>query len=261
MSVDLSEKWDIDEEQLSLFSGFSVKITIFEGPLDLLLHLVRRQKVDISEVRIAAITGQYLEYLSTLQELNVELAGDFIVLASRLMYIKSRTLLPVSEDEEDEEDLELDTQADLARRLEEYRAYKDAAGVLEASREQRQKIFLRTTGSEDFGSGVVHLDDVSIFDMVAAVNQMLKRAEPSPSHVVERETVTPSRRIPEVLGDLRSAGPEGLRFTELVAMPATRLYIICTFLAVLELVRRGRVSVSVSEDENDFRVGIKSSRQ
>lgn len=260
MSADLCGKWDLSREQLSLFDGFNVKITIFEGPLDLLLHLVRRSKVDISEVTIADITGQYLEYLDTLQELNVDLAAEFVVLAARLMYLKSRTLLPASDEEEDE-DVELDPQVALARRLEEYRAYKEAAGVLEESREKRQRIFLRSTDADQLGSGLVHLRDVSIFDMVAAVGEMLSRAEPSRLQVLERESVTPSRRIPEVLGMLRSAADQGLLFTELVEMPASRIYIICTFLAVLELIRRGRISVAAVEGESNFRVRIRNQRQ
>lgn len=254
MSANLCSKWDLSEEQLALFDGFNVEITIFEGPLDLLLHLVRRSKVDISEVTIAEITGQYLDYLDTLQDLNVDLAAEFVVLAARLMYLKSRTLLPASDDAE-EEDVELDPEVALARRLEEYRAYKEAAEVLEESREQRQRIFLRSTDTDELGTGVVHLQDVSIFDIVAAVGDMLSRAEPSPPRVVQRESLTPADRIPEIVGVLRSAADEGLLFTQLVQMPASRGYIICTFLAVLELIRRGRISVA-AEGASNFRVRL-----
>ena len=143
------------EDQLSLFTGFEVQITIFEGPTDLLLHLVRRQQVDIADVSVAAITGQYLSYLKTLEELNVELAAEFIVVAAHLIYLKSRMLLPVQDDEDDEEDMDLDPQAELARRLEEYRAYRDAAGLLDESRKLRQKLFLRSTDEDQIGTGLV----------------------------------------------------------------------------------------------------------
>ncbi len=247
------------EDQLSLFTGFEVHITIFEGPTDLLLHLVRRQQVDIAEVNLAEVTGQYLSYLKTLEELNVELAAEFIVVAAHLIYLKSRMLLPVQDDEEDEaEDMDLDPQAELARRLEEYRVYRDAAGLLDESRKLRQKLFLRSTDEDQIGTGLIELTDVSIFDMVAAVGELLRRATPAPPRVVQRRTVTVSERLPEILNELYAAGNAAVRFTELVDMPASRVYIIVTFLAILELIRRGRVVVGPVEGHSNFTVQLAS---
>ena len=258
MATQLSRRYDIPEDQLSLFTGFEVQITIFEGPADLLLHLVRRQQVDIAEVNVADITGQYLSYLETLGELNIELAAEFIVVAAHLIYLKSRMLLPVQEDEDDEEDMDLDPQAELARRLEEYRAYRDAAGLLDESRKLRQKLFLRSTDGDQIGTGLIELTDVSIFDMVAAVGELLQRATPVPPRVVQRRTVTVSERLPEILTELYAAGKAGVRFTELVDMPASRVYIIVTFLAILELIRRGRVVVGPVEGHSNFTVQLAS---
>jgi segregation and condensation protein A len=246
------------EDQLSLFTGFEVHITIFEGPTDLLLHLVRRQQVDIAEVNVAEVTGQYLSYLKTLEELNVELAAEFIVVAAHLIYLKSRMLLPAQEDEDEEEDMDLDPQAELARRLEEYRVYRDAAGLLDESRKLRQKLFLRSTDEDQIGTGLIELADVSIFDMVAAVGELLRRATPAPPRVVQRRTVTVSERLPEILTELYAAGNAAVCFTELVDMPASRVYIIVTFLAILELIRRGRVVVGPVEGHSNFTVQLAS---
>jgi len=202
----MAKRYDIPQDQLSLFSGFEVSITIFEGPLDLLLYLVRRQQVDIAEVNVSAITGQYLEYLATLEQLNVELAAEFLVLAAQLIYLKSRNLLPMQAEEADEEDLYLDPQAELARRLEEYRAYREAAETLDEARKLRQRIYLRAAGEEQMGSGFVQLTDVSIFDMVAAVGELLRRAATQPPRVVRRRLVTVGQRLPETLTELHAAG-------------------------------------------------------
>jgi len=252
----MAERYDIPEDQLSLFTGFEVTITIFEGPLDLLLHLVRRQQVDISEVKLAEVTSQYLAYIEALEALSVDLAAEFIVVAAQLLYIKSRTLLPMHEDDEEEdEDIDLDPQAELARRLQEYRAYREAAEVLDDARRLRQRIFLRSNAEDQVGSGYVDLEDVSVFDMVAAVGELLKRAEPDAPRVVQRRPVTVAQRLPEIITELHQAGgPMG--FVSLVQMPASRVYIIVTFLAILELVRRGLVRVGPVEGEADFSVWL-----
>lgn len=252
----MAQRYEMSEEQLSLFTGFEVSITIFEGPLDLLLHLVRRQQVDISEIKLAEITAQYITYVTALEALSVDLAAEFIVVAAQLLYIKSRSLLPMSrEDEEDEEDVGLDPQAELARRLEEYRAYRDAAEVLEDARKLRRRVYLRSTVEDQVGSGFVDLADVSVFDMIAAVGELLKRAEPDPPRVVHKRPVTVAQRLPEIITALHRAG-EPLQFCRLVDMPASRVYIIVTFLSILELIRRGLVRVGPVEGEADFRVWL-----
>lgn len=252
----MAQRYDISEEQLSLFTGFEVSITIFEGPLDLLLHLVRRRQVDISEIKLADVTSQYISYVATLGALNVDLAAEFIVVAAQLLYIKSRSLLPMSrDDEEEEEDIGLDPQAELARRLEEYRAYRDAAEVLEDARRLRGRVYLRSTVEDQVGSGFVDLADVSVFDMVAAVGELLKRAEPDAPRVVHKRPVTVAQRLPDIITTLHRAG-EPMQFSQLVAMPASRVYIIVTFLSILELIRRGMVRVGPVEGEADFRVWL-----
>lgn len=250
---------------LSVFDGFPVTIEIFEGPLDLLLHLVRREEVDIGEVRIAEITGQYLAYLRTMQELNIQFSAEFVVTASALMLHKSRWLLPVNpagepEAVEEEEELEaaLDPEATLHRRLQEYKVYREAAEMLEQSRMARQRIFLRAAEDTEIGTGFVPLEDVSIFDMVAAVQEMLARAKPDAPHRMRRPAVTVADRIEEILLQLTAQGQ--CYFTELVVLPATRLFVIVTFLAVLELIRRRRVRVRQAAPMHDFIVELVPTR-
>ncbi len=252
----MAQRYDMTEEQLSLFTGFEVSITIFEGPLDLLLHLVRRRQLEIAEIKIADITAQYVDYVATLEALNVDLAAEFIVLAAQLLYIKSRSLLPMARDEDEEdEDVGLDPQTELARRLDEYRAYREAAEVLEDARKLRSRVYLRSSAEEQVGSGFVDLADVSVFDMVEAVAELLKRAEPDPPSVVRKRPVTVAQRLPEIITSLHRAGGP-INFSKLVYLPASRVYIIVTFLSILELVRRGLVRVGPVEGEADFSVWL-----
>ncbi len=234
-------------EQLELFSGPRVAIAIFEGPLDLLLHLVRRQEVDIYELRIAEITGEYLRMLGAMADLNIEVSGEFLVLASTLCLLKSRLLLPASEAEtvEEAEEFDLgDLQVDLAQRLAEYRVFKEAAEALEDARQLRQKVYLRAENVDpELHSGPILLQDVSVFDLVAVFQELLSRATEPPVGTVPRETVTVRDRLHATMALLAEASDRPLTFYDLIAFPTTRLVVIMTFLAVLELIRRGRIVV------------------
>ncbi len=240
----------IDESQLDLFTGHRVHIAIFEGPLDLLLYLVRKHEVDIYEVPLASITEEYVAYLRTFEQLNVELAGEFLVVAATLLLIKSRMLLPLQQVEDDEdEDEELDPEQELAQRLLEYRAYKEASEVLEESRRLRERIYLRPAeDDDDMGTGWVLLEEVSLFDLVGVFRELLDRAtEPEPQTVV-REQVTVGSQIRHMLDALRSASENGLTFAQILTGPLTKLVVIVTFLAVLELIRRQGIHVRQGDD-------------
>jgi segregation and condensation protein A len=241
-------KYAIDESQLDLFTGHRVRIAIFEGPLDLLLYLVQKHEVDIYEVPLAKITEEYLAYLGTLQQLSVELAGEFLVVAAALLLIKSRMLLPLEQAEADEEE-ELDPEQELAQRLLEYRAYKEASDLLEESRRLRERIYLRPgEDDDDVGAGWVLLDDVSVFDLVGAFRELLEKAtEPEP-RTVTREQVTVGFQIRHILAALSAASESGLTFAEVITPPITKLVVIVTFLAVLELIRRRRIHVRQGAD-------------
>lgn len=237
---------DLKLKQAELFDGYRVQIEIYEGPLDLLLHLVRRQAVEIADVEIACITDHYLRYLQTLAQINTQLAGDFLVMAARLLLLKSRALLPRQQQDDEDPELQetIDPERELQRRLAEYRRYKEAASLLAESRQMRQRVFLRAMGdNEQMGTGYVPLEDVCLFDMVSALQEMLKRAqEPRPDLASPPET-TVRDCIEDILLRLRAAPNHQCRFLELVDLPAPRLIIIMVFLATLELIRRRRIRV------------------
>jgi len=238
-------------EQLELFSGPRVSIAIFEGPLDLLLHLVRRQEVSIYDLRIAEITGEYLRMLGTMADLNIEVSGEFLVLASTLCLLKSRLLLPSTDQQEvsEEEPPDLvDPQTELAQRLAEYRVFREAAEALEDARQLRQKIYLRAENVDpELHSGPILLTDVSVFDLLAVFQDLLSRTVEPPVATVPRETVTVRDRLHAIMAILAEAPDRPVTFFDLVSFPTTKLVVIMTFLAVLELIRRQRIVVTQDE--------------
>ncbi len=241
MDATLTEELDRD-----LFTGYPVRIEIFEGPIDLLVYLVRREQLDISEVCLAQITGQYLDYLEAMQAINIAVAGEFVVTAATLLQMKSRHLLPVTvEEAEPDEDEELDLLGRMRRRVAQYRAFKEAAQVLEKSRQRRQHLYVRSLSEDDgLTSGFVRLEDVSIFDLVGAVQKLLEKADIEPPvHSVSRAPVTIPERIGEILFQLQAAQAGPLPFAQLVGTPVTRQNIVITFLAILELIRRRQIRV------------------
>ncbi|MGD9496839.1 MAG: ScpA family protein [Armatimonadota bacterium] len=242
--------------QFERFRGYPVRIEIFEGPLDLLLHLVRREEVEATEVDIVRITDQFLRYLRTMQQINIDVACAFVVTAATLLLLKSRALLPREESFAVEEIEEEDPAVELARRLAEYRTYKEAAEILAEAQEARKRIYLRPLTSDDaVGAGVVPLEDVSVFDMVAAVHEMLRRAQEPPPHTVEREEITVGERIDQLLRQLRLRGERELYFDDLVPEGSTRVFIVVTFLAVLEMIRRGELRVW--QEQPRGRIGLR----
>jgi segregation and condensation protein A len=236
------------------YTGYLVEIHIFSGPLDLLLHLVRERDLDIAQVPVAEITAQFLGYLRTMQEINMEVSGEFLVTAAALGYIKSRALLPPEPETEEEAAEPEDPAVQLQRRLAQYHVYKEAATRLEAAKRVRERIFLRPvetgTGVE---AGFVSLGEVSLFDMVGAVHDLLKRAQPEPVGHVYLPRITIPDRIEEVLLRLDTEGRE-MTFAELVGEPPTRTGIIITFLALLELIRRGDLEVHQEEARGEILV-------
>lgn len=236
------------------YSGYPVRIEIFTGPVDLLLHLVRKSEVDLAEVPIAEITEQFLSYLRTMAEINIEVSGDFLVTAAALSYLKSKLLLPPDPEPEEEAMAEEDPAVELQRRLQEYHVYREAAERLHQAKEARERIFLRPL-AEDTGveSGYVTLGEVSLFDMVGAVQEMLKRAAPEPVGRVTLPPLTVPDRIEEVLLRLETEGTE-LPFSELIPGPPTRTQIIITFLAILELMRRSQVEARQDTPQGEILV-------
>ncbi|NLG34723.1 MAG: segregation/condensation protein A [Lentisphaerae bacterium] len=220
---------------------YKVDVEVFEGPLDLLLYLIRKDELEICDIEINRITSQYVEYLGLMRMLDLTLAGEFIVMAATLMMIKSRMLLPVEERPE-LEDEEEDPRWDLVRQLLEYKKFKDAARHLDALAETRANRFARGGDLPKIEPEPgVGLDEVSLFDLIAALNEALKRVREIEFDTIVDDPFTVSDKIEEVLRRTRA----GERFTlsELFGQAVTRNEISCAFLAVLELIRLRQIRI------------------
>ncbi|RMG72459.1 MAG: segregation/condensation protein A [Nitrospirae bacterium] len=225
--------------------GYRIKIPVFEGPLDLLLHLIKENEIDIYDIPIAEITKQYLEYLELMKELNLEIAGEFLVMAATLIQIKTRMLLPVDEDVPPEE--REDPRIELVEKLLEYQAFKNASLDLQERLQERSRQFWREPLEiEDSGPDEPFLFDVHIYDLIAAFKRVLENAPPEMVQVT-RETLTVKDRINYIIETLEDKSP--VRFEELFEPGASRQILIVTFLALLEVLRFG---IARAYQERDF---------
>ena len=217
---------------------YKVKFEVFEGPLDLLLYLIRKEEVDIYEVNLTKLATQFIEYIDTMRLLDLEIAGEFLVMASTLMYIKSRELLPADQqvqvegEEEDE-----DPRWELIRQLVEYKKFKDAASHLQVLEALQENIFPRIPGKIEFESTApLPKPEVSVFDLVNAVNTILKRfSQRKGQSEIFEDKWTVSQKIGQLLQMI--AGRSPLKFSELFEHVGSRSEIVATFLALLELIR------------------------
>jgi len=215
--------------------GYDVKLENFEGPLDLLLHLIKKNEMDIYDIQIAEVTGQYLSILDTMQNLNLDIAGEFLLMAATLLHIKSRLLLPPSVAEEAEEE-ELDPRAELVRRLLEYQKYKNAGDNLNQLPQVNRDIFIRSFPAPDRGEpDDAELVAVGLFELVEAFQRLLKETSDPYIHEVQVERLSVSERIADILDLL--AGRREIAFTELFPTVPELPVVVVTFLALLELVR------------------------
>lgn len=223
---------DATLEESSL-QGLPVKLEIFEGPLDLLLHLIRENKLDIADIPIAEITEQYLAYLDIMKTLNLDVAGEFLVMAATLMHIKSRLLLPVVEEEGEEGE---DPRLELVRQLQEYEKYKEAGGTLKELEERRSRIF---SGGSVGPEGPERTDyplEVSLLELLSALKKLLERVPEEVALEIERDRLTIAEKINSILERLKGATGE-VAFEELFQESRSVGEVIVTFLALLELMR------------------------
>jgi segregation and condensation protein A len=209
---------------------YNIKIPVFEGPFDLLLHLIKEAKIDIYDIPIARITSQYLQYIEMMKELNLEIAGDFLVMASTLIHIKSRMLLPP------DEDVPLDEQEDprleLVQKLLEYQTFKEAASTLREKEEEWKKVFSKEPFTED--GEELYLVDVNLFDLMGAFKQLLETVSPD-IVTITKETLTVKDRMSVIMEMIE--GHEAIRFEEIFKGSTIRIQLIVTFVALLELIR------------------------
>ncbi len=221
-------------------SDYKVKLEVFEGPLDLLLYLIKRDEIDIYDISLERITRQYLEYLQAFKELKIDLAGEFVVMAANLIYLKSRSLLPIDQQPPEEDAEEDDPRWDLIRQLIEYKKFKEAAEQLHARAVQREKIFTRDGGA--IVETPLRLAEVGIFQLIHAFQNVIKRVEARENlGEIFGERFTVSGKIDIILQ--RVANGASLRFSDLFSDMAVRVEVVVTFLALLELIRLKQVRV------------------
>lgn len=219
---------------------YTVRLEMFEGPLDLLLHLINKNELDIANIPIALITEQYLEYIKLMKILNLDVAGEYLLMASTLLHIKSKMLLPISSGEEDEEGV--DPRAELVRRLLEYQKYKEAAVELERRPMLDRDVFMRSAPVDTEEPPEEERVEVSLFELLEAFRQLLERAKPEGFHDVILERVTVEQKLQEILSLLQKE-KRSMAFHLLFPEQASRRVIVVTFLAILELVKMKRVRI------------------
>ncbi|HMK44231.1 MAG TPA: segregation/condensation protein A [Dissulfurispiraceae bacterium] len=227
-------------------SPYNIKLAAFEGPLDLLLHLLKQNKIDIYDIPIAEITKQYLEFLEIMKELNLEIASEFLVMAATLIYIKSRMLLPTPEDLAGEGGEE-DPRAGLVQRLLEYQAFKETSSQFREREELWSNAFAKAPvpDEEVKGEPEPYLFDVNLFDLMGALRSVLSRVPPE-TMKISRETLTVQDKIALLLEKLEAE--ETIRFSDLFVSDRTRLHVIVTFIALLEVLRLGLARVYQEKD-------------
>lgn len=227
-------------------NDYKVKLEIFEGPLDLLLYLIKKEEVDIYDIPIERITKQYLEYLQMFKILDLDVAGEFVVMAANLIYIKSRSLLPVDQQPPEETAEEDDPRWELVRQLIEYKKFKDAAAHLQQCELARENIFARVPDKPDFQSERP-IGEVSIFDLINAFQVVLKRIDKKEDlREIFEENFTVSDKIELIMK--MTAGGVALKFSELFAHAASRTEIVVTFLALLELIKIRQLNATQGQE-------------
>jgi segregation and condensation protein A len=225
----------------SILEDYPVRVSAFEGPLDLLLHLIKKNEVSIYDIPVALITQQYLEYLELMDELNLDIAGEFLVMAATLIHVKSRMLLPRPDPAQ--EDPEEDPREALMRRLLEHQKYKAAAELLHEREIQRSAQWLRPDGrlADVIGDAPEPEVDVDLFSLMTAFRHVLERVRHRPQVPLPPEQVSIEDRIEQLLARLSETQARG--FEELFEDVQTRAGMIVTFLALLEMIRLKQVRV------------------
>ena len=238
-------------------SEYKVQFEVFEGPLDLLLYLIKKEEVDVYEVNLTKLATQFIEYVDLMRQFDLEVAGEFLVMASTLMYIKSKELLPVDQqvavEEEDEGE---DPRWELIRQLVEYKKFKDAAAQLQTLEERQENIFPRVAPKLEFHAETEPVKpEVGIFDLLNAVNGILKRfaAKEAGTREIYEDKWTVSEKIEFVREQIATRG--SVKFSELFEKAANRAEVVCTFLALLELIRLKQLACVQPEPFAEIEIG------
>ncbi len=233
--------------------SYKVRLDIFEGPLDLLLHLIQKEELSIYDIPVARVTEQYMETLSLMQLLDLDVAGEFLVMAATLIHIKSKMLLPPDPDAVEEE---ADPRAELVRRLIEYKAFKEAADGLRQREEKRSHIFPRFGVEPDIDGGDSPFMEVSLFDMIAAFSRVLKNFPADTVHEIGKDEFTVADKVHELFHLLVKKSV--VSFSELFRASKNRYEVITIFLAVLELIRLKEVTVRQDSHFGEIEIARRS---
>ena len=228
----------------------TIKLARFEGPLDLLLHLIKRDEIDIYDIPIAHITQQYLAYLEIMRALDLEVAGEFLVMAATLMRIKARMLLPLPQSGEEED--EGDPREELVQRLVEYRTFKEAAGTLKDMESARRLVFERGMVPGDEEMGPLPLAPATLFDLLDALNRIMSRLPDPAVYEVQGEIYDVEDKMALIASTVAEHGEAS--FTDLLLRCRARTEMIVTFMALLELIKLGTILVVQSEAFGDIRI-------
>lgn len=230
---------------------YKIKLDHFEGPLDLLLFFIKRDELNIYDIPISSITKEFLEYVNLIKMLDLEVAGDFILMASTLMHIKVRMLLPKEVDEKGEE---IDPRAELVKALLEYKRYKEVSEDLGYMESNQRKLNFRGNFSADEKEAIpeyeILLKNVTIYDLAKAFKRVLDGIKEEPVHKIQKVNITIDEQIEYIISLLDTNNE--LHFLSLVESMKEKIRIIVTFIALLELVKIGRIRIKESADFNDF---------
>ncbi len=230
---------------------YKIRLHEFEGPLDLLLFFIRRDELDIYDIPISKITKEFMEYLHLLEELDLEVAGDFILMAATLMQIKVKMLLPKEIDEKGEE---IDPRADLVRALLEYKRYKEVSEEMGFMEADQRKVTLRGNFEADLKEKPDDLNtllkNISIYDLMKAFRQALLDMPKQAVHEVRKYNVTIDEQIDYIIKKIEATNE--VSFIELIKGFHEKIRVIVTFIAMLEMIKMGRIGLKESPNYNDF---------
>jgi len=229
-------------------ASVTVKLERFEGPLDLLLHLIKRDEINVHDIPIAHITQQYLAYIELMRSLDLEVAGEFLVMAATLMRIKAKMLLPLPAVGEEED--EGDPREELVQRLLEYRQFKEAAGALKLREEDRRLLFERGMLPSEEDAGPLPLAPASLFDLLDALNRVMSRVPEAVAYDVQTDAYDVEDQMSLIASSVAERG--SVSFTELLLRCRARGEMIVAFMALLELIKLGVVGVIQAENFSDI---------
>jgi segregation and condensation protein A len=237
--------------------GYEVKLDIFEGPLDLLLYLIKKNEIDIYDIPIALITEQYLEHIDMMRYLNLDVAGEYLVLASTLIHIKSKMLLPAQEEGNEDNEEELDPRSELVKQLLDYQVFKEAAIQLEQRPLLERDIFIRGHSVEYHSAEIIEDEtdmELSVFELVEAFYRIFSAAGKPEFMEIDVEKMSLADRINEIMEKL--GDKKKLTFAELLGDHSNRKMILYTFLAILELMKLRMIRVYQASSLGVIRVAL-----